>query len=93
MTDVSQLALRDKFTSAERLTRELIDHLEQGFLPRIQQLRRVCRKDEDDGVTDKTVRDECTQVLDSDQFTQKLAGELQELLDAIAVEMKPIIYG
>ena len=93
MTDIRQLPLRDKFTTAERLTRELIDHLEQGFLPRIQQLRRVCRKDEDDGVTDKTVRHECTQVIESDRFTQKLSSDLQELLDAIAVEMKPLIYG
>lgn len=93
MSDISQLPLRDKFTSAERLTRELIDHLEQGFLPRIQQVRRVCRKDESDGVTDKTVRHECSRLIESDKFTQKLTDELQALLDGIASEMEPIIYG
>ena len=93
MSSANELPLREKFTNAERLTRELIDHLEQGFLPKIQQLRRVCRKDEEDGVTDKSVRHQCLQLIGSDEFTEKLSGELRELLDGISKEMDPMIYG
>lgn len=93
MAKTDSLPLREKFTTAERLTRELIDHLEQGFLPKIKQLRRVCRKDESDGITDKTVRYECTRLLKSDAFTHELTGDLNDLLTGIAAEMEPIVFG
>lgn len=93
MPKADSLPLREKFTNAERLTRELIEHLEQGFLPKLQQLRRVARKDEEEGVTDKSVRDQCAQLLKSDDFTEKLTSDLQDYLDSISAEMKPMVFG
>ena len=93
MSTRDSLPLRDQFTNAERLTRELIDHLDQGFLTRIQEVRRVARKDEDDGVTDKSVRAQCTRLFESDDFTRKLSTELREYLDSICEELKPMVFG
>lgn len=92
MPTADSLPLREKFTNAERLTRELIDHLEQGFLTRIQELRRVARKDESDGVTDKSVRGHCTKLFESDDFTRKLSTQLHEYIDSICAEMQPMIF-
>ena len=93
MSNARQLPLREKFTNAERLTRELIDHLDQGFQTRVHELRRMARKDEADGVTDKTVRAHCTRLFESHKFSSKLTAELDELLDGILTEMEPMIYG
>lgn len=93
MSNASHLPLREKFTNAERLTRELIDHLDQGFQTRIQELRRMARKDEEDGVTDKTVRSHCTRLFESHEFTTKLTEELNQLLDGILSELEPMVYG
>lgn len=93
MSNASQLPLREKFTNAERLTRELLDHLDQGFQTRVQQLRRMARKDKDDGVTDKSVRAHCTRLFESHKFSTTLTAELDELLDGILAEMEPMIYG
>ncbi len=93
MSKADSVPLREKFTNAERLTRELIDHLDQGFLTRIQELRRVARKDESDGVTDKSVRAHCVKLFESDDFTRKLSGELHEYLASICEEMQPMVFG
>jgi hypothetical protein len=93
MSKVNSLPLREKFTAAERLTRELIDHLDKGFLPKIKVLRRVCRKDESSGVTDKSVRHECTQLFRSEDFADQLVSDLSELLDGIETEMQVMVYG
>lgn len=89
---LESLPLREKFTNAERLTRELIEHLEQGFLPKLKKLRGVTRKD-DESVTDRTVRDHCKRLLDSDDFTHDLADKLQEYLDHISRDMNLMVYG
>ncbi|MFK7820705.1 MAG: hypothetical protein AB8G99_18450 [Planctomycetaceae bacterium] len=91
MSKVSSLPLREKFTAAERLTRELIEHLDQGFLPRIKALRRVCRKDESSGVTDKSVRHECQQLFKSEDFSDQLISELSELFDSIDTELQTMV--
>lgn len=93
MPTADSLPLREKFTNAERLTRELIDHLDQGFLTRVQELRRVARKDESDGVTDKSVRAHCTKLFESDDFTRKLSAELHQYIESICDEMQPMIFG
>jgi len=93
MSTRDSLPLRDQFTNAERLTRELIEHLEQGFLTRVQEVRRVARKDEDSGVTDKSVRAQCTRLFESDDFTRKLSKELHEYLENISEELQPMVFG
>ena len=53
------MTLRQKLIEADKLTRELTDHLERGFVPKVHNLRRVTRhgsETENDSITDLTVR-------------------------------------
>ncbi len=74
------LALRDRVTAAIRLNRELLEHLEQGFVTKVHQLRRVTRppKPGDEAPPgDKTVHSQAAVVLESDHFT---VGVYQQLI-------------
>jgi len=87
---LSQLTLRELFTHAERLARELIEHLDQGFLPKLQTMRELARPVDDlnaEQVPDVTVRNQAKQLLDSDEFTQPLLRKLDDYLQAIDVAL------
>lgn len=75
-----ELALRDRVVAALRLNRELIEHLEQAFVPKVHQLRRVTRPPrpgDDAPPGDKTVHSQAAAVLESDHFT---VGVYQQLI-------------
>ena len=85
--DLDQQPLRERLTALERLIRELSEHIEQGFLPRVHDLRRVTRYRKSGSrsdITDKTVRDQVERVLDSEKFTSDLYGQLEDYLKSIA---------
>ncbi|MGC1275970.1 MAG: hypothetical protein WBC44_19870 [Planctomycetaceae bacterium] len=75
------LTLRDRVIAALRHNRELIEHLEQGFIPRVHSLRRSTRPERPGGDTvalgDKTVHATAAGVLESDHFT---VGIYQQLI-------------
>jgi hypothetical protein len=80
------MTLRQKLTEADKLTRELMDHLERGFIPKAHNLRRVTRHGsevENESITDLTVRSTADLVLDSAAFTTELAKGLEQFLSAI----------
>jgi len=85
--------LREKLSHAERLTRELIHHLEHGFIPKAHILRRVARQgnDSSEDITDLTIRSTCEKTLTGDDFTQKLSGELIAYLDSIDQHSKKML--
>lgn len=93
--EFSKLPLRERLTIAERLTRELSEHLEQGFLPKIETLRKVTRQKEavSAETTDKTVRDTVATVHKSEQFTAELYDKLKECLNSIAEEVGAMVHG
>lgn len=76
-----ELTLRDRVTAAMRLNRELVEHLEQGFIPKVHSLRRATRPDKpgSDAIApgDKTVHAAAASVLESDHFT---VGIYQQLI-------------
>lgn len=81
-----QLTLRELFTNAERLARELFEHLEKGVLPKIQNLDQLtkCTEDQtDESVPDVSVRRAAAELLGSDEFSQKLLEKMDEYLSAI----------
>ena len=86
---VEHLPLRELFTDAERLTRELIDHIERGFLPKCGRLNELCqsipaalgKKTED--IEDITIRNHAAQVLESEKFTQQFYENTENYLFAI----------
>ena len=75
------LTLRDRVVAAIRLNRELLEHLEQGFVPKVHSLRRVTRPERpgSDATSpgDKTVHATAADVLESDHFT---VGIYQQLI-------------
>jgi len=84
--------LRERFTVAERLARDLIDHIEHGFLPKTAHLRRLVRSGSgDSAVTDKTVRDHVKRLLDTDQFTADVYARFEKWLRSIEKEVTRII--
>ncbi len=84
---LDEIPLRELFTEAERLTRELIDHIDLGFLPKIKNLNRLCQEDagnyELPEIEDITIRNHASQVLESEQFTAQFYQETERYLIAI----------
>lgn len=84
------MTLRQKLIEADKLTRELMDHLERNFITKVHNLRRVTRHGseiENETITDLTVRSTADLVLDSAAFTSELAKGLEQFLAAIDSEM------
>ncbi|MCA9015065.1 MAG: hypothetical protein KDA77_07000 [Planctomycetaceae bacterium] len=93
----SQLTLREMFSDTERLSSELIEHLELGFIPTNEQLIRLVREVpagvEKRRVEDISVRNQVAELLKSDHFTQELFQKLDEYLKAIDRSINQIIDG
>lgn len=77
---LEDLSLRDRVVAAIRLNRELVEHLDQGFVTKVHHLRRVTRPPkpgEESPPGDKTVHSEAAAVVESDNFT---VGVYQQLI-------------
>ncbi len=84
---MEQLTLREMFKDAERLTRDLVEHLDQGFFPKAHQLQRLVRPTDteayDSRVEDVTVRNHVLRVLESEDYTEQRYEKLQQYYHAI----------
>ena len=91
---LESLTLREKLIEAEKLTRELTDHLERGFIPKSHELRRTARRgnepDHQDEIKDVTIRSLVNGVLHSDDYTRQLCERERNLLAAIDREVSTI---
>lgn len=91
---VESLTLREKLIDAEKLTRELVEHLERGFIPKVHQLRRTARRatspEHQAEITDRTIRSSVDQVLKSDDYTRQLSERAVSLLNAIDTDVQTI---
>ena len=89
---LSNLPLREKLKDLEKLTRELIDHLRRGFIPRSQSLRRLARRanqpDQRDSVSDVAIRAAVASTLQSDEYTQQLCAKTREYLRSVQTEVE-----
>ncbi|MBA3312451.1 MAG: hypothetical protein M3552_10925 [Planctomycetota bacterium] len=85
----SDLTLREHVVAAIRSNRELIEHLEQGFIPKVHSLRRVTRPDRDGSTPpgDKVVHAAAATVLEADHFTvgvyQRLIAHCELIREAV----------
>ena len=79
------LTLRDRVIAALRLNRELVEHLEQGFIPKVHSLRRVTRPERSDSPQpgDRTVHAAAATVLESDNFTVEVYQQLRAHCESI----------
>ena len=89
--NLNQLTLRDKIREAAQRSHELSEHLEQAFVPKVHDLRKVTRLPEPNSeappVADVTVRHQAAAVLEADQYTDGLNDDAEALFEAIAVEV------
>ena len=92
---IEGLTLRDKCREANRVLRELADHLEQGFLPKVKSLRKLARSAQEGYdpslVRDVTIRTHASALLEAEQYTAKLDGESKQLFVAIATEVEQLV--
>ena len=83
---IEQLTLREKFTAGERLVRDLIEHLEQSFVPKVNELNKLVRQnggEQRNSAQDAAVRTQVAAVLGSEDFSQTIYVKLHEYLAAI----------
>jgi hypothetical protein len=92
---IEGLTLRDKCREANRVLRELIDHLDQAFLPKVKSLRKLARSREEGSdpslVRDVTIRTHAAALLETEQYTAQLDEESKRLFEAIAAEVEQLV--
>ncbi len=96
---LDNMTLREKYKAADVIVRELIEHIELGFLPKVRELERLVEPQEASGVyrlqersaTDRTIRDEVGVVLESELFTDDVFEQLRDLLESIDVDVADIL--
>ena len=97
MRQPESLTLRDQLNDADRLTREIMDHLERAFIPQAHELRRVTRiTGEDDPanqLADVTLRNQVGNLLKSDDYTLTMTKRLHAYLTSIGKEVGKIVGG
>ncbi|MBS0264532.1 MAG: hypothetical protein JSS02_21540 [Planctomycetes bacterium] len=84
---ISDLTLREMFTNAETLIRDLQDHLKNSFHPKSRSVEDLVQTHhipaERDAVPDSTVRQQMKELLSSDDYSETLLKKLDQYLTAI----------
>lgn len=80
--DPDALPLRDRVRNAEKLVRELTDHLENGYMSRARELSRMTAEDAKPA-GDMSVRAGVQKLLDADAFAEDLWSRTKATLDSI----------
>lgn len=87
--------LREKCRDANRVVREMIDHLENGVLPKLHSLKKLARSREQafdpSSVRDVTIRTHAAAILDAEQYSIQLDDECKLLLSSIAKEVEQLV--
>jgi hypothetical protein len=90
------MPLRDRIREAERLARELVEHLDLGFRTKIHAVRSLTRRDgpgAGEQVTDNSVRTAVDAALSSHEYTLELSRKLGRLLESINRETHGLVTG
>lgn len=81
---LDQMPLRDLFSHAQHQARDLAEHLDQNFLPKLHELDELAHpKLNAAEIRDFTVRTKAAQLLESDDFTCQLLHKMRDSLNAI----------
>jgi hypothetical protein len=92
---IDRLTLREKLRDAARCVRELAEHLELGFVPKVHELRKLTRQhDPASGATlvgDVTIRNAVSSVIDSENFTAGLNDSLEYYLNSIQKDVSDVV--
>jgi hypothetical protein len=94
---VDDLTLRELFTNAEWVIRDLADHLRQSFHPKSQALDELVRSyqipEERDAIADTAVRTRAAALFSSDDYSQTMFEKLDRYLTAIDERSHTAISG
>lgn len=94
---IEQLTLREMFTNAELLVRDLVEHLNKSFHPKSLALGELVRSynvpEERDAISDGAIRTQVSTVLSSDDYSQALFQKLDRYLQAIEDRSQAAISG
>ena len=92
---VDRLTLREKLREAARCVREMAEHLELGFGPKVHELRRLTRQQDPSSgampVADITIRNNVSSVLESESFTAGLNETLEYCLKSIQNDVSEVV--
>lgn len=93
---IEQLTLREIFTNAESLIRDLQDHLQNSFQPKSRAVEDLVRShniaSERDAIADSTVRHHVAEMLGSDDYSETLIRKLDQYLAAIEERAREAIH-
>ena len=94
-THLEQHTLRELFTEIERKIHDLTEHFERGFVPKVQALRSILKKGQNDlqSLQDITVRNHSDEVLKSYRFGKELDEVVESHLTAIFQAVEQIVEG
>ena len=81
---LENLPLRELFTDAVRLTREMIDHLEHNLVPKANDLSGLVEMDGDEtDIKEVTIRNHTSRLLESEKFTRQLYKKMNAYYEQI----------
>ena len=90
---IPQQTLREQFTHAAQLTKELIDHLEHNLLPKIHDLKKLTQSElkGETVVEDVSMRNRASLLLDSVQFADGISENMTAYFTSINQAVSQII--
>lgn len=91
---LEQLTFREKIRDCTHRTRELIEHVEQNFVPRIDEIlseTKPPKPGHEDELTDVSVRNLVSAVLDSHRYGSELEEQIEAYGKAIDDELAGIL--
>jgi len=83
LEDPDKLPLIERINKAEHLARELCEHLQQAFLPKLADLRSLSKKLDPDEVSDQTMYDNMAAVVKAETYSDDLFMKLSLYLQSI----------
>ncbi len=92
---IEDQSLRERMGHADQLLRELSEHLNQSFLPKLRAASDLVRSGsvERDDIADSTVRNAMSALIKSDNFTQTLIDKLDPYLSSIHKGVEQVLEG
>lgn len=88
---LAQLTLREKVRDSQHLARDLHEHMVQNFLPKVAELVTVAvpKPDEEERISDATIRTQVAVVLESERFMAQKEADLVAYANALCKEAIP----
>ena len=89
--DPNNLPLVERINKAEHFARELCEHLQQAFLPKLLDLRSSRKKLDPAVVSDQTMFDQMAAVVKAEQFASDIHVRLIRYLESIRKDASGVL--